>query len=68
MEWDNFAAVPITTFDDWWKKVGKKSRNMARQADKKGVKLREIPFDDVLIEGIRRVYNECPIANAELSK
>jgi hypothetical protein len=61
MEWDNFAALPITTFDHWWMKVGKKSRNMARQAEKKGVKLREIPFDDVLIEGIWRVYNECPI-------
>src|ERR1022692_746069 len=48
MEWDNFAALPITTFDDWWAKVGKKSRNMARQAEKKGVKLREIPFGDVL--------------------
>jgi hypothetical protein len=34
---------------------------MSRQAEKKGVKLREIPFDDVLIEGIWRIYNECPI-------
>lgn len=61
MEWDNFAALTITTFDDWWMKVGKKSRNMARQAQKKGVELREIPFDHVLIEGIWRIYNECPI-------
>jgi hypothetical protein len=62
MEWDNFAALPITTFDHWWMKVlGFKGRNKAKQAEKKGVKLREIPFDDVLIEGIWRIYNECPI-------
>lgn len=62
MEWDNFAVLPITTFDEWWTKVlGFKGRNKAKQAEKKGVKLREIPFDDVLIEGIWRIYNECPI-------
>ena len=62
MEWDNFAALPISTFDHWWTKVlGFKGRNKAKQAEKKGVKLREIPFDDVLIEGIWRIYNETPI-------
>jgi hypothetical protein len=62
MEWDNFAVLPITTFDHWWTKVlGFKGRNKAKQAEKKGVKLREIPLDEVLIEGIWRIYNECPI-------
>jgi len=62
MEWDNFAALPVTTFEHWWMKVlGFKARNKAKQAEKKGVKLREIPFDDVLIEGIWRIYNESPI-------
>jgi hypothetical protein len=62
MEWDNFAVLPITTFEEWWTKVlGFKGRNKAKQAEKKGVKLREIPFDDVLIEGIWRIYNECPL-------
>jgi hypothetical protein len=62
MEWDNFAALPITTFDHWWNKVlGFKGRNKAKQAEKKGVKVREIPFDDVLIHGIWQIYNESPI-------
>ena len=62
VEWDNFAVLPITTFDNWWNKVlGFKGRNKAKQAEKKGIKLREIPFDDVLVEGIWRIYNECPI-------
>jgi hypothetical protein len=62
MEWDNFAALPITTFEHWWTEVlGFKGRNKAKQAEKKGVKVREIAFDDVLIHGIWRIYNETPI-------
>jgi hypothetical protein len=62
MQWDNIAALRVTTFDHWWTHVlGFKARNKARQAEKKGVDLREIPFDDQLIEGIWRIYNECPI-------
>ena len=62
MEWDNFAALPITTFDNWWMNVlGFKGRNKAKQAEKKGVVLRDVPFDDALVEGIWRIYNECPI-------
>jgi hypothetical protein len=62
MEWDNFAVLPITTFDHWWTQVlGFKGRNKAKQAEKKGVKVREIPFDDVLIRGIWQIYNETPI-------
>ena len=62
MEWDNFAVLPISTFDYWWTEVlGFKGRNKAKQAEKKGVELREIPFDEVLKEGIWRIYNESPI-------
>jgi hypothetical protein len=62
MEWDNFAAVPLTTFDDWWTKtIGFKARNKAKQAEKKGVVLREVPFSDELVKGIWAIYNETPI-------
>ena len=62
MQWDNFAALPVTTFEHWWDHVlGFKARNKARQAEKKGVELREIPLDGQLIDGIWRIYNECPI-------
>ena len=62
MELDNFAALPIESFDHWWTKVlGFKARNKAKQAEKKGVKVREILFDDVLINGIWKIYNETPI-------
>jgi hypothetical protein len=62
MEWDNLAVLPVTSFDHWWTEVlGFKGRNKAKQAEKKGVRLREIPFDEELIQGIWRIYNECTI-------
>jgi hypothetical protein len=61
-EWDNFAALQISTFDNWWNEVlGFKGRNKAKQAEKKGVQVREIPLNEELIEGIWQIYNECPI-------
>lgn len=62
MEWDNLAALPVSTFEKWWEdQIGFKARNKAKQAPKKGVTLREVPFDDTLVEGIWRIYNESPI-------
>ena len=62
MEWDNFAALPISTFDEWWtKQIGFKARNKAKQAEKRGVTLKEIPFNDELIHGICEIYNETPV-------
>src|ERR1700680_703169 len=62
MEWDNFATLPISTFDHWWtKQIGFKARNKAKQAEKKGVILREVPFDDTLVRGIWEIYNESPV-------
>jgi hypothetical protein len=62
MEWDNLAALPVSTFDHWWtQQLGFKGRNKAKQAEKKGVAVREVPFDDKLVEGIWKIYNECPV-------
>jgi hypothetical protein len=62
MKWDNFAAITIPSFDDWWmKQLGFKARNKAKQAEKKGVVIREVPFDDDLVRGIWGIYNECPV-------
>jgi hypothetical protein len=61
-EWDNLAVLPISTFDHWWnKQLGFKARNKAKQAEKRGVTLREVPFDEQLVRGIHEIYNETPI-------
>ena len=62
MEWDNLAVVEVKSFDHWWnEKIGFKARNKAKQATKKGVLLREVPFDESLARGIWEIYNETPI-------
>jgi hypothetical protein len=33
---------------------------MVRRAEKKGVEVREVPFDDALVHGIWEIYNETP--------
>jgi hypothetical protein len=62
MELDNLAAVPITTFEEWWtKQINGKTRNMVRRAEKCGVTTRAVPFDDDLVRGISAIYNETPV-------
>jgi hypothetical protein len=62
MEWDNFAAIEVNSFEYWWnKQIGFKARNKAKQAEKKGVAIREVPFDDGLARGIWEIYNETPV-------
>jgi hypothetical protein len=69
MEWDNFAALPVTTFDHWWNdQIGFKARNKAKQAEKKGVVVREVAFDNTLVKGIWEVYNESPIRQGAPNK
>jgi hypothetical protein len=61
-EIDNLAVLPVSTFDNWLtKQITAEARNRTRQAPKKGVVLREVPFDDVLIQGIWEIYNESPV-------
>ncbi len=62
MEWDNLAVVPVSTFDHWWtQQIRGEARNRARQAEKKGVVIREVPFDELLVKGIWQIYNETPV-------
>lgn len=62
MEWDNLAVLPISTFENWWnQQLGFKARNKAKQAEKKGIVIRETPFSDELVQGIWQIYNETPI-------
>lgn len=62
MEWDNLAVLPVSTFEHWWNhQIRSFPRNRARQAEKKGVTLREVKFDDTLVRGIWGIYNENPL-------
>ncbi len=62
MELDNMAVLRVAGFDDWMKhQINPKVRNMIRKAEKNGVVVREVPFDDALVRGIVAIYNEAPV-------
>src|SRR5207245_1160330 len=42
-----------------------KARNKAKQAEKKGVVVREVPFSNELVKGIHAVYNETRVRQGE---
>jgi hypothetical protein len=66
-EMDNLAVLPISTYENWWtKQIGFKARNKAKQAEKRGVVIRETSFDDELVRGIWEIYNECPVRQERL--
>ncbi len=61
-EIESIAVVPLSTFEHYWKKqLNDKTRNMCRKAQKAGVEIRVIPFDDTLVQGIVEIYNENPM-------
>lgn len=62
MEWDNLAVLPITTFEHWWNnQITTFPRNRARQAEKRGAKVLEVPYSEELVQGIWEIYNECEV-------
>jgi hypothetical protein len=61
-EIDNLAVLPVTTFENWWNnQIRSYPRNRARQAGKRGVVMREVPYGEELIKGICGIYNETPV-------
>jgi len=61
MEWDNVAAVPLTTYSDWWEnRLPQETRKNVRRSAKRGVTVRSVPLDDGLVQGITEIYNETP--------
>jgi len=58
----NLAVLPVSTYENWWtKQITPEARNRARQAEKRGAVVREVPFSEALVKGIWEIYNESPI-------
>jgi hypothetical protein len=58
---ENVALLEIHSFDDWWKKIGKKTRNMIRKAEKSGIETEKVVPNEKMTKGIWRIYNETPV-------
>lgn len=61
MEWENSAIIAIKSYKDWWDALPQVARRNVRTAEKKGIEVRVVPFDDALVEGIVSLYNEAPV-------
>jgi hypothetical protein len=62
MEWEPVAAIPIQSYDKWFnEQINSGARKAIRKAEKKGVKVRVVPFDDAFVEGLTCIVNETPI-------
>jgi hypothetical protein len=65
-EWDNWAAIPTTCFEDWWENLPQVSRKNVRRAGRRGVVVKVIPFDDDLVKGVHRIYNSIQVRDGRL--
>jgi hypothetical protein len=61
-EWDNIAAIPLTTYDDWLKnQVSKNTRKAIRKSSRQGIEVRRALFDRPLVKGIAEIFKETPV-------
>jgi hypothetical protein len=61
-EWDDFAVVPVTTYEDWFRnRIKKDARQNLQRAKRDGVEVRTSTYNDAFVEGIKKLYDETPI-------
>jgi hypothetical protein len=65
MEWDNVAAIPILTFQDWWDSVSTDMRKDVKRAASREVITKEVEFDDNLVKGIMEINNDTSTRQGE---
>lgn len=61
VDYDNLAVGPTADFKAWWDALPQESRKNCRKAQKRGVAVRSVEFDDELAAGIKSIYDETPI-------
>jgi hypothetical protein len=66
-ERDSIAAIPIKSFSFWWEQqINPKVRNMVRKAEKNGVEVKVVEYNDEFIEGMTKIFNESSIRQGRL--
>jgi hypothetical protein len=59
---DNYAVLPVSTYDEWLeKRISATTRRNIRLSAKRGIEIREAAYDDDYVKGIMSIYNESPI-------
>jgi len=66
MEWDNVAAIPVSSHDTWFREqISSASRRNIRASEKKGVVVRADQFDEKYIRGVMSIFNESPFRHGK---
>jgi hypothetical protein len=61
-EWEEIAALPVTTYDHWWsQQIKSRTRGLIRKSEKQGVTVREVEYTDDFVRGMTRIFNESPM-------
>jgi hypothetical protein len=60
MEWDNVAAIPITTYQDWWEYVSTDMRKDVKRAKSRDVIIKVEEFNDEIVKGVIEINNDTP--------
>jgi hypothetical protein len=61
IELESIAAIPLTTFREWWDKLPQEGRKNVRLSQKRGVVVELRQLDDKLIQDLVELNNETPI-------
>jgi hypothetical protein len=67
-EWDNVAAIPITSYSDWWERLSSDRRKDVKRAEKQGIVVKRVGLDDDLVRGIVELNNDVPFRQGKRFK
>lgn len=60
-EWENYAVIPLSTFDNWWEnRLPQVTRKNIRRATKRGVVAKRVELNDKMLKEITDIFNETP--------
>lgn len=60
-ELDNYAVLPLTTYENWFQHIPASTRRNIRASEKRGISIRTSQYDDDYVRRISAIYNETPI-------
>lgn len=60
-EWEELAVLPIESYAQWCKQIGCKTRNRIRKAEKEGLVVKQVPYDDEFARGMTAIFNESSV-------
>lgn len=61
LEWESIAALPIRSYDHWFKQISSRMRSQLRKSQREGLELRETNYDDAFVRGMTEIFNETPV-------